>query len=56
VTYAGDYFNEGVDALDETASYLSAGDYDAFAESLYAGDFFTIVPLEELLLGSVAGF
>jgi hypothetical protein len=55
VGYAQQFMTDGLDDLSDGATFLSAGEYgEAFIFDLFGADYATIIPLEEILLGSVA--
>jgi hypothetical protein len=50
-------FNVGETLVEQAATYFGSGDYgDAALDDLFAPDYFSIIPLEEVLLGAVASF
>jgi hypothetical protein len=55
LSYAQSFFEDGVSDISDAATFFSAGEYgDGFIYDLFGADYATIVPLEELLLGSLA--
>jgi hypothetical protein len=57
VTEAESIFADGENYLTDGASALAAGDYStATADYLFAADYLTVAPLQELLLGAAVSF